>query len=728
MAKTGIIDRSRVFVLLVIFGLAMVSVVCRMAFLMLFWADENLAKASNQWVRRTTVAAQRGSITDRNGEILAGSASCDMVVIFPATLYKYGDPEFVITQLAGVLEMEPDAVRKKIEANKNRGQIEFKRQISAAQSEAMETLLANSANKEHPDYHRMRGVQLVEDTKRYYPMGDFMTQVLGFTNIDGDGLEGVEARYNKYLTGTDGYITFEKDGRGLELTGDEHVEEYVAPKNGYNVQLTLDAAIQGFAEKAAMQCLVEQKAAAVHCIVMNPNTAEIYAMVNLPDYDNNEPPRTNTEMLNRLSRNGCVADAYEPGSTFKILTTAAALDTGNATLNTNYYCPGYRIVDGQKIRCWSYNPHGSQNLTQAVEHSCNPAFMDMALAMGVDVFYEKLYGFGLGATTGVGLYGESGGIVTAGKYVKDVDLARIGFGQSIAVTPIQLITAVSSVINGGDLMQPYVVRAITNSEGTAIREFSPTVVREGVISEDTSRVMRQILASVVENGSGRNGAVKGYAVGGKTGTAQKYGKDGTIEAGKYISSFVGFAPADMPEVICLLTVDEPGGSSEYGSIVAAPYVAAILEDTLQYLGIPREEEKGEEVAVPYVTDMDPELAAERLRGMGFDVIIEGVGTYVTDQLPAGGEMAKKGSVVVLSLADVGDVAADSIVIVPDLVGKTASEAKEILDGLGLKMRIRGNGGAVSAQIPAAGEQLYIGDTVQVEFPAAMNTPAPTVSP
>ena len=728
MAKTGIINRSRVVALFCIFAILGVIVLGRMAFLMLFWADENLAKASNQWVRETSVSAQRGNITDRNGEIVAGSASCDMVVIFPATLYEYGDPDFVMEQLAQILEMDIKDVRKKIEANKDRGQIDFQRQISSEQSAAINELLANSSDEDHPDYRKMRGVKLVEDTKRYYPMGDFMTQVLGFTNIDGDGLEGVEARYNKYLTGTDGYVKYEKDGKGLELSGDLNVEEYIAPKDGYNVVLTLDAVIQGFVEKAAEQCLIEQKAASVRCIVMDPNTAEILAMANLPDYDNNDPPRNDTALLNQLTRNGCIADSYEPGSTFKILTTAAALETGNATLSSTYYCPGYRIVDGQKIRCWSYRPHGSQTLTQAVEHSCNPAFMDMALSMGTELFYDKLYELGLGTTTDIGLYGEASGIITASKYVRDVDLARIGFGQSIAVTPIQLITAVSAVINGGNLMQPYVVKEITNAQGQAIQQYQPTVVRENVISEDASRVMRQILQSVVDNGSGRNGAVEGYAVGGKTGTAQKYGEDGTIESGKYISSFCGFAPADDPQVVVLFIVDEPGGSSEYGSIVAAPYVSQILEDTLQYLGVPQSVSVQEDTReVPYVTGMAPELAIAQLEAAGFTAVVEGVGDSVVDQLPAGGETAVQGSTVVLGLENVGDALYDNQVLVPDLAGKTASEAKKALEELGLKMRIRGNGSIVQSQSPVAGSQLYVGDTVTVEFSAEMN-PAQTPEP
>ena len=425
----------------------------------------------------------------------------------------------------------------------------------------------------------------------------------------------------------------------MQIPGGE--ERYIDPTNGLNLVLTIDYVIQKFAESAMKQCYEEQKAKKVECIVMNPQTGEVLAMVNIPDYDLNDPPLDDLDAWQEYSRNSTILDVYEPGSVFKIITLASALEEGKVNLNSTFNDIGYALVDGQKIKCWRNVPHGHQTLTEAVCNSCNPAFVEMGLSLGVGTFYKYLRSFGFGTETNIDFSADQAGLVLAQKYVQNVDLARMAFGQAIAVTPLQLITAVSAAINGGKLMQPYLVKGMVDDDGNSVMEVEPTVIRQ-VISEETSATVRQILEEVVRSGGGKNAYIPGYRVGGKTGTAQKY-RDGVIVRDKHIASFLGFAPADDPQIAVLVVVDEPDVAIDFGSVVAAPYAKMILENALKYMNIqPENTEEDSEllvanIEVPDVRGMDTVEAEKVLKEAGLRMLVQGEGKVVA-QVPAAGAM------------------------------------------------------------------------------------------
>lgn len=731
MAKSGVRSKSRILKLLGIFSFALAMLlIFRVGYWMLFKAEWLQEKATSQWTRERPVSAERGDIIDRNGTVLASSATCDSVLLNPKVVRKNA-PQQTAQQLSDILGMELDDVNKLISSDKTYD-VWVKRQITTEQAQQIQALKA--VTDEKGKSINLIGVTITEDTKRYYPMGNFLSQVLGYTTIDGTGQAGVESTFDKYLAGTNGYIKVETDGRGNELP--DSVQEYMDPEQGLTVQLTIDAAIQSFVTQAMDRCVQEQGPTSALCLVMDPNTGELLGNYNYPNFDNNNPPRSDLEELNKVTRNPSISDVYEPGSTYKILTMASALDSGAISTNSTFYCPGYRIVAGQKIRCWTRNSHGSQTLAEAVQHSCNPAFMDMALNMGTDTFYEYLYNFGLGSKTGIALSGEATGIMTSPKYVQEGDLARIGFGQSIAVTPIQLITAASAAINGGNLMKPLIASRVVNKDGQAVTTFEPEVVRQ-VISAENSAIVRDLLVGVVEKGSGKNGAVAGYKVGGKTGTAQKYDENGKIQSDKHISSFLSFAPADNPQFIVLVVVNEPTSGLMYGSVVAAPYAKEIMENCLKYASIAPTEpvedpnQTQETVETPACTDMELETALSKLQAAGLNYLVEGYGGKVVAQMPAAGATVNKGSTVQLFLEQVDDSSTDGLVEVPDLSGKPATEVNNTLRALGLQLEITGTSGVAVSQSPAAGEKVQPGETVTVEFQpppgglGATPTPSPT---
>lgn len=717
MAPPKVSSRRRITAIVIFLTAVLgLTLVFRVGYWQLFMADWLKEKAADQWTRERPVAPQRGNIMDTNGKLLAQSASSDMVVINPAQVVdaekkKAGSIENVITNLSTELGMSRDLVQRKV-IDTTKSELLLKRQITREQAARLREL-------------KLPGVHLSEDMKRYYPMRNFLTQVLGFTSVDGEGLEGVESRFNKYLAGTQGKIISETDAQGKAIP--DSVEQYIPPVDGNNVRLTIDSVIQSFCEKAMDKCLKEQNAKKVTCIIMDPNTGAILGMTTKPDFDNNNPPRDDMKVLQAQMRNTAIADALEPGSTFKILTLASGLDAGVINVNSTFYCPGYKPVEGQSIKCWKYGGHGSENLYEGVQNSCNPVFMSIALSLGRDKFYEYLYGFGLGRQTGIDLNGEGTGIVTSPKYVRDIDLARIGFGQSIAVTPLQLIAASSAAINGGSLMKPYIVKEVTTQDGDIVNQYQPEKLSQ-VIKPETSAIVRDILLSVVEKGSGKNGRIPGYEVGGKTGTAQKYGPDGRILQNKHVASFIAFAPASKPKYIVLVIVDEPTVAVDFGSIVAAPYAKMILEDTLKYGDVPQTVvptgEPTEQVEVPDLTNMELEQAASELTNKGFKYFVEGYGGTVGDQMPKPGFTAAKGSTIMVYLTQEDDGNADNLRAMPKLTGKTATEVNNILESMGLKLKATGTGGIAVGQDPAPGTTLYSGETVEVEFVY----PAPTEEP
>lgn len=632
MVPTGPLIRRRILIVLAIFLALFLVLITRLASLQIVQAKDLQQRAQAQWTSESIIYPTRGSILDRNGNVLAMSATAYIASVSPR---QVTDPERFSQVLAPILDMDAETIRKKA-SDTSKGGVILKRQLARDVAQQLKTMLAEGDGS-------LKGLYLEEDSRRYYPNGAFATQLLGLTTIDGVGQSGLESMLNDYLSGRSGRVLGEIDGKGRELSYSS--EEYVAAIDGADVTLTIDQSIQSFAEKAAREALSVNNAKSVRVLAMDPNTGEILAMVNKPDFDLNDPPRDDVDTLTDRLRNRLLADAYEPGSTFKILTSAIALEKGLTTPNEGFYCSGKYTVDGSTIRCWG-NPHGAESMAQALQNSCNPVFTELGLRIGIDTFYDYLVRFGLTKTTGVDLDGEVSGIRIAQQNVKRVDLARIGFGQSIAVTPIQLLNAVCSVINGGELLQPYVVSSVTDANGETWVLGERTVVGN-TISADTSSTMRRLLQAVVDEGGGKNAKIEGYAIGGKTGTAQLY-VDGVVSSDTHIGSFIGFAPADDPQIALLFIVDEADVPVDYGSVTAAPYARDILEQSLMYMGIaPETDEETPDVKVPDVTGLSAEEAKKMMREAGFDIRMIGQGGTVTDQLPAAGASLRQGGEVIL---------------------------------------------------------------------------------
>ena len=537
----------------------------KLIFVMIVEGEELQVKALDQWTRDLPSDAPRGEILDRNGEILAGTSTRYNIYVRPNSVEN---KEELATIIASVLGFDKNKVLEKI--SKRVSEVTIATKVT---KEDMSLLFESG----------VKGIYYSEDNFRYYPNGDFMTQVLGFTGADGNGQTGLESYYDKYLTGVNGSIITETDLIGRELEGGKSY--YLPSISGLNVQTTLDARIQRIVEGVVEKAVALYDPKAVACLVMDYTNGEIVSLAEYPSFDLNNVPRNDLEKLFSSSKSMLVSSVYEPGSTFKILTAASALDLGVMSTSNRFYCSGSRVVDGKKIRCWKTKGHGSIDYGQGVESSCNCVFMDSALAMGTDKFYTYLKNFGLRTKTGVDMVGETSGLFIDQSLVKTVDLARIGFGQAVAVTPIGMMTACSAVINGGNTIYPHLVKSVSDNIGNSIDDVY--VIRESkrVIKEETSAIMRGLLERVVTNGSGKGAGVNGYSIAGKTGTAQKY-ENGAIAQGKYISSFLGFSlESDAPYGV-LLIVDEPKGYVYYGSLVAAPLVGDIYRSIFDLLSMP----------------------------------------------------------------------------------------------------------------------------------------------
>lgn len=685
--------------LLLAFIIVIIDIFCIMVVL----GPERLEVAVQQWTRTSTITANRGQIVDCNGKVLATTGAVYKILLWPKNITS-GSEERVARELSDALDLDFDYVYK-CATNKTRSEFVIKRQVDSKTVSNVRSL-------------KLSGVGIANDSKRYYPYGTLLSQVIGFTTRDNVGQSGLELKYDKYLTGSDGKLISETDSSGNPLA--YGYTQYEDPIDGAKIVLTVDQVFQSYLENALEEALSVNNASSAQGIILDVNTGAIKAISTKPDYDPNDPPRNDLEQLAELSRNRLVTDVYEPGSTFKILTLAAAIDSGNADLNSTFFCNGGYIVNGERIKCWKHAGHGSQDLTKATENSCNCCFMQLALRMGVSEFYDYLYAFGLGQKTGDIFDGESSGIVTNEKYVTENDLARIGFGQSVAVTPVQLAAAVSAAVNGGYLYSPYIVEQVVSSDGTVIEQADPSPVRQ-VISGETSATVRQILQSVVDNGTGRNAKIEGYYVGGKTGTAQKYDEYGRVSAGSYICSFIGFAPADDPQYLCLILVDEPHVGSIFGSTVAAPFVRRVLSEILPYSGI-QPSHLSETVTVPNVLGLTTEEANKELAKVGLIGFFE-CADEVTLQLPAAGETVVKGSSVLLYTGsddvniDNEPVIAPLMVEMPDLIDMTAVQAYNALTALGLNMVCSPEDphGVVLGQSIYAGTMVEYGSSVTLYF-------------
>jgi len=537
------------------------------------WSGELAGRALDQWTREIPVVAERGTITDRNGVVLAENNTSYAVY---ARSNAVKDKVGTAAVLAEILGVDGGKLAEKL-SSVRASEVTVARHV---EKEKIEKLAASPLD----------GVYFARDNTRVYPELQTLCQVLGFTSSDNAGQAGIEKYYDKYLSGVNGEILYETDLVGIDLK--DAVAAYKPAEDGYHLRLSVDVGIQTVAESALKKVSEEYSPLSAECIVLDPNTFEILAMAHNPSYDLNEVPREDTELLNRLSRNRLVADIYEPGSTFKIVTAAANIEEANQgnprafRENYVYSSSRTRAVDGTTVKCWSNHAngkHANQTLSDALNNSCNPCFTDIALSLGRETFYDYLTAFGFGKTTGIDYGGEAMGMLLPETAVRDCDLARIGFGQTVAVSGLQLACAAAAAVNGGYYYLPRLVKSIYATDGYVLQTFEKTL-KNRTISEKSSRTLAAMLEGVVRDGSGKKAYIEGYRVGGKTGTAQKF-EDGHLAAGKYVSSFVGFFPANAPEYLALVIVDEPQGAY-YGSVVAAPCAKEIFEGIISLKNIP----------------------------------------------------------------------------------------------------------------------------------------------
>lgn len=572
MAEFLTYHRKKILVAFVISALLMTGLCGQLGFLMIARSDHYSKMADALHERERTIKASRGEIVDRNGTVIAANRTvCTVSVIHN----QVKEPEKVIRELARILDLSEEEVRKKVEKWSSR--------------EIIRTNVEKLVGDEIMNLG-LSGVKVDEDYRRYYPYGSLASKVLGFTGADNQGIIGLEVMYEKYLKGQDGLILTLSDAKGTELQN--AAEERVEPIPGNTLTVSLDVNIQKYAEQAAYQVMEKKGAKAVSIIIMNPQNGEIYAMVNAPEFDLNDPfslsgessGLTGAELQdarNKMWRNRCINDTYEPGSTFKIITAAAGLEAGVVHLDDKFSCPGFRIVEDRKIRCHKVGGHGAETFLQGAMNSCNPVFIDVGQRLGVDSFYHYFEQFGLLGKTGIDLPGEAATIMHKKENMGLVELATVSFGQSFQITPIQLITTASSIINGGRRITPHFAVSAESTDGMFHRKFSYPE-RTGVVSGSTSETMRYILEQVVAEGSGKRAKLPEYRIGGKTATSEKLPRS----LKKYISSFLGFAPADDPQVIALITIDEPVGIY-YGGTIAAPVIADIFSNILPYLDVER---------------------------------------------------------------------------------------------------------------------------------------------
>ena len=731
---------------------AFLALGARLCQIQIFQHDEYDAAAIAQQVRETTVSAARGTIYDRNGAILAISAGVDTVYISPAEIERNNeDKEAIARGLAEILDADYETILKKAGNTKSWYEV-VARKVEAETAELVRKFKAEGGYV---------GIKIESDTKRYYPNGSLASHVIGFVGLDNTGLGGIESRYDSLLSGENGYVMRSTTAAGTDMLYQSY-EDYVDAHNGDSLTLTIDAVIQSYVEKHLAQAVEDydiQNGAAAIC--MEVDTGAILSMVSLGNFDLNDYQTISAEAEAEISaaaqseeeydelyalaqqqqwRNKAISDTYEPGSTFKIITLAMALEEGVVNENSSFYCGGSMNVlgRGSPLKCWKYGGHGPQSLTQAVQHSCNVAFVNIGQLVGEEKFYEYAEGFGfiertadtsqqLTAKTGIDLGGESGSIW----WSEDVfcnpenlsQLAAASFGQTFNITPIQLITAVSACVNGGRLMQPYLVQSVEDPQGNLVSQTEPQVVRQ-VVSEETSASVRRILEQVVSDqteGTGHNAYVAGYRIGGKTGTSTKTTKEISGEK-EYIVSFIGFAPADDPEVAILVLLDDPSSESGIyisGGQMAAPVVGKMMADILPYLGYEPEYTDSElaaaDKAVPELTGMSITQAKSALSESGLGCRVIGEGDTVTDQLPRAGAVIAAGSEVLLYA---GQNPAPTTETMPDLRGLSYEAARQRLGELGLYLTAE-NGVTdpaaqlVSAQSTAPGEELAHGSVVGV---------------
>ena len=709
---------TRTFITMLVLGLGVfLMVFVKLYHLQVVRHEELQNMALDQQTRSTVITANRGTIYDRGGNILAISATAETVFLSPKELKEELEKDetvwtedFLVQNLAQILDINPESIYQKMERTESQYEV-----LKLRAEEA----LANQV-REFINENNIRGVYLVTDAKRYYPYSTLASHIVGFVGTDNTGLYGLEARYEEELEGQTGLVVTARDNEGNDML--YAYEKYYSAENGNDLVLTIDTTVQYYLESGLAE-MVDKYDAALGAtgVVINVNTGAILAMASYPDYDLNEASTVRDEKLAqavasgemsladaqlRQWRNKALNDTYEPGSTFKILTLAAALEEGVITENTTYYCDGYVTISGQRINCSGHHYH--QSLAQTAANSCNPAFIEYGLALGNEKFYEYMKAFGLMSGSGVDLDGEATGIFIAEENFTELDLACYAFGQNFNVTPVALIAAQAACVNGGYLYEPYVVEQVLDDDGVIIYQHDTTPIRQ-VVSEETSAKVRECLELVVADGTGRNGQVSGYRIGGKTGTADKG------QTGEVVVSFVCFAPADDPEIMMLLAVDTPDretGTYPSGGAMVAPTSSLIMAEILPYLGIEpvysAEELLGADASVPDLSGLTLDEAKKRLENKGFQYKVVGSGDMVTDQTPFGGTMIPGKSTVILYA---GEERPDEECTVPALIGKTPAEANVAATNAGLFLRFTGATSSTSGSIRVLNQSENVGSKV-----------------
>jgi len=716
--------KKRIKAMMAFFLVGVLVLVLRLVWIQFVRGGEYKRLAAEQQTRDSVITAKRGTIYDRNMKVLAQSATAERVTINPQEIEKSKNSEAVIKALVDILRVQEDDVRAKI-SRTDRQSVVIAKQV--------EKSIADKLRKQN-----LRGIHFEEDSKRYYPYGSLAAQVIGFTGSDNQGLEGLENVLDEQLSGIDGRIVAAKDVANNEMP--YKYENYIAAQDGKGVVLTIDETIQRYTEKHLQQAYEENLLGnGGAAIVMDPNTGEILAMAVVPTYDLNDPRVITDQLLieqldklelegeeydkaysgavTKMWRNKAVIDSYEPGSTFKTIVAASAIEEGAARLSDTFSCTGVRHVANRDIHCWKREGHGEESLAQGVMNSCNPMFMEIASRMGADGFTKYFKAFGLTEKTGFEIPGESAG--TFHKTLGPVDLATSSFGQTFTVTPLQMVSAVSAIVNGGNLMKPRIIKAYTDSDGKVAETIEPEIVRN-VISQKTSEQMRQVMEQVVSEGTGKGAYVNGFRIGGKTGTSEKLPRGNN----KYIASFVGFAPADNPQVVCLLLLDEPNAGATGGGAIAAPAVGRIIQDVLPYLGYePQYTEETAQtisVSVPNIKDSTIAQATEKLQKIGLTISIKGNGEKITNQIPEPGTRLHKGSVV---LAYTQEEEKKGTTVVPDIIGMTYENALAAIENASLTMKIDSSASAQSltadyiavSQSPQSGSEVAEKTAIYVKF-------------
>lgn len=732
MAKQPTVSMKRriniLLVFVVLFGFILMT--GRLFFLQVIGGDDYRDRATQQQLRDSTIAAKRGTIYDANMNILAQSATVWTAYLSPVYISDDEEANLIADKLSEILNVDRETIYKKTQKNTYYEYV--KRKIEKDKADEIRAFC-----KEND----ISAIGLDEDTKRYYPHNTLASTIIGFTGTDNQGLTGIEAYYDSYLKGTDGRVVSAKNAWGTDMPFE--YEKRIEAIDGNSLVLTIDQNIQYYVDKHLETAVKEQKVNnRAACIVMDVNTGGILGMSTKGDFDLNDPFTIYDESVrekiaalsgdeksaelskqqNQQWRNKAISDPYEPGSVFKIITAAAALEEGVVTANEGFVCTGSHRVGDRNIHCWKTSGHGKETFAQGIMNSCNPVFMTVGARLGGDIFYKYLQAFGLTEKTGIDLPGEATSITHSRKTLQNnVNLASSSMGQSFKITPIQIITAVSAAVNGGNLVTPHVVKQILDSDGSVIENIGSQTKRQ-VISGETSEQLSLMLEKVVSEGTGKNAYIMGYRIGGKTGTSEKLDKvyaEGEKE--DYIMSFLGFAPADDPQVACIVIIDEPRAGEIYGSAVAAPVCGSILGDVLPYMGIEPEYTAEEiskvNVTVPNIVGKTAHMGQAALQKYGLQGTIIGGGDRVVRQVPKAGQTVPRGGKVIIYTEENTE---QKTVTVPNLIGLSATEVTTRLTALGLNAKVMGGGidqsGCLSsAQSIAAGEKVPIGTVVEVTF-------------